>query len=1333
MARLDPFRLSILAAALYCALPAQAQYPIVPAVAPSPVVVGDQYYFAVGIVNDECFGRNFSIESGEIPPGLTAYPTQEPRGLYITGRPTTAGTYQFRVAATPPVGNSCGLPVERRDYTIAVVPFALQPATLSPAALGQSYQASLSVNSQLSSGCFQYQMTGGGMPPGMSFIAPPYENPTITGTPTAAGSFNFRVTVRELECEQSSDFRREISTDYVLDVYGLTTLSLVDGTQGRPYSQQFQDTFPPTPTYTAELPLPAGMTLSPSGLLGGTPTNAGTFVVRVRASSSTLPSGVTGVYTLRVNPPVSLPTSALPDGAIGIPYPPTQVPTSGGTTPILFSIVSGSLPPGLSLSPGRRLASTFSKANPRQAGFPGTSGGILSGTPTSEGTFTFVIRAEEAYGGTAERSFTMAVNGAPAISPPTLPGGVVGVSYSQLLTLSGVSVSAPSFQIESGTLPPGLSLSPSGAITGTPSTQGSYSFAVRTSFQNAIYRRDYTIVIGGSLTFVTPVDLPQGRTGASYSLTFQAAGGVPPYSINNEVVSVPPGMTYNPSTFTLSGTPTTAGNYTIDLILRDSNQPAGSVFRSFRLSVVNGAVITTTSLPSGALNTAYRATLASSGFSLPPTWTIPSSALPPGLVLDPAAGVISGTPTAEGTYPFQVSASTSTQSATPKALQISIGTPSLDFSPESLPAATVGVPYAQSFTPTGGDGTYVFSQPSGAPPPGVSVSTTGAIAGTPTAAGTFRFTVRVTSGARLIEKLITLFVDTVSLDLSPTSLSDATVNSSYNQALVASGGKAPYQFQVSAGSLPPGIVLGQAGVLSGTPTASGAFAFSVLVNDANNKQLVRGFTINVRTSVMITTGSLPDGTEAEAYTATLQAGGGLGPYTFAVSAGTLPPGIALAANGALSGTPTQGGSFNFTVGVTDANQRTGTASLSIRVFSLLSFATTTLPEALLLRDYTAQLAAQGGQPEYRFEIASGTLPDGLIFNNGTLRGAATRAGSFAFDAKVTDSRLRTATRRFVMVVGSGPSVTIQGAPPAGQNGVAYTAQFTVTGGTAPYRWSFTGSLPPGLNLEPSTGLVSGTPTATGTFNFTLRAEDSNNLAASTPFSITIGLGPLPPVSLTTNSTSSGPSDQVGFSLSLATPYPAPVDGVVSLDFKPDRGFDDPAVTFANGARTLTFTVPAGNTQANFTISRTALQTGTVAGMITLASKLTVAGDDVTPNPAPAQTIRIDPAAPVITRLDVNKTATGFELIVFGFATPRQVTQALVRLTPVAGVTLPATDFPVAVTSVFNTWYADSASIPFGSQFRLVLPFAVSESGVIQSASVTLSNSVGNSAPATVNF
>jgi hypothetical protein len=1330
MARIDPLRLSILAAALFCALPAQAQ--IVPAEAPSPVVVGDSYYFTATITGSEC-ALAFSVESGTLPPGLTASPSQEPSRIDFYGRPTTPGTYQFRVAATPFVGNSCSQATVRRDYTIVVVPLTIQPARLSPAAVGVPYEATLSVNAANSFGCFAYQMTGGGLPPGLSFIAPQYENPTVTGTPSAVGSYTFRVTARELECEQSATPPREVSVDITLDVYGLTTVSLVDGTQGRPYAQQFQDSFPSTPTYTAELPLPAGMTLSSGGLLGGTPTSAGTYVVRVRASSSSLPSGVVGVYTLRVNPPVTFPTSALPDGAIGVAYPPTQVPTSGGTTPILFSIVSGSLPPGLSLSPGQRLSSSFSKTNPREAGFPGTSGGILSGTPTSEGTFTFTIRATEAYGGIAERSFTVAINGAPAIAPPSLPGGVVGVSYSQLLTLSGVFSTAPAFQLESGSLPPGLSLATSGAITGTPTTQGSYSFTVRGGVQNTVYRRDYTIVIAGTLTFLTPADLPQGQTGTNYSLTFQAAGGVPPYSINNDAVSVPPGMTYNPSTFNLSGTPTTAGNYTIDLVLRDSNQPAGSVFRSFRLSIINGASITTTVLPSGALNTAYRATLTSSGFSLAPTWAIPASALPPGLVLDPATGVISGTPTAEGTYPFQVSASTSTQSATPKSLQISIGIPSLDFSPDTLPAGTVGVPYAQTFAATGGDGKYVFSQPSGTPPPGLGVSATGAVTGTPTAAGTYRFSVRVASGSRILEKQITLFVDTVSLDLSPASLSDGTVNSAYTQTLVASGGKGPYQFQVNSGSLPPGVTLSQAGVLSGTPIASGSFTFSVLVNDTNNKQLVRGFTINVRTSVMVTTSSLPDGTEAEAYTSTLQAGGGLSPYTFSVSAGTLPPGLALASTGVLAGTPTQGGSFAFTAVVTDSNQRTATASLSIRVFSLLSIATATLPEALLLRDYSAQLAAQGGQPDYRFEIATGALPDGLIFNNGALRGAPTRAGSFTFDVKVTDSRLRTATRRYVIVVGSGPSISIQGTPPAGQNGVAYSAKFNVTGGTAPYRWSFTGSLPPGLSLDPATGLVSGTPTATGTFNFTLRAEDSNNMAASTPFSITIGLGALPPVRLTTNSTTSGPSDQVNFTLSLAVPYPVPVDGVVSLDFKPDRGFDDPAVTFANGARALTFTVPAGNTQANFSVSRTALQTGTVAGLITLASKLSVAGDDVTPSPAPSQTIRIDPAAPVITRLDLNKTATGFELIVFGFATPRQVTQATVRLTPAAGVTLPAAEFPVQVNSVFNTWYADSASIPFGSQFRLVLPFTVSEAGVIQSASVTLSNSVGNSAAASVNF
>ncbi|MBI5084455.1 MAG: putative Ig domain-containing protein [Acidobacteria bacterium] len=723
--------------------------------------------------------------------------------------------------------------------------------------------------------------------------------------------------------------------------------------------------------------------------------------------------------------------------------------------------------------------------------------------------------------------------------------------------------------------------------------------------------------------------------------------------------------------------------------------------RVLPLLVKDGADFTA-SLPGAVINQAYTGTLIATGFLTTPTWALTGGALPPGLTLNVSTGKISGIPTAVGTYAFAIKATTAAQSAGPKSLTITVDYPAVDFAPDILPSGVVGSTYSQAFSPVGGDGTYVFTLRSGALPFGVMLSASGVVAGTPAQAGTFKFVVRLTSANQLIERLITLVVDSMPLELTPAGLPDAYLTENYGQKLLAAGGTPPYGFKLASGALPPGLTLDPAGSIAGVAATAGSYTFTIQLSDSGQKQLSRIYTINVRTLVGIATKSLPDGTQGESYSAQMDAQGGLAPYLYEVAEGALPPGLTLGRTGQITGTPTRAGDFSFLVRVIDNNQRTAMASLAIHVFSALSLAPDTLPAGLPFRDYS-------------------------------FRGAPTKSGTFTFGVLVIDVRKRAVTKNYTVVIGSGPSIGIQGAPPTGQVGVAYLAQFAVQGGRPPYRWSYTGTIPPGTGLSPSSGQISGTPNAPGRFDFTLRVEDAQGLVASTPFSINVTVGGIPQVTFTNLGPSSAPGSQLSFGLAAARPYQLDIQGVVTLSFKPDAGFDDPAVQFASGGRSMTFNIGAGSTVAGFGVPQVALQTGTVAGLITLTLSLNVDGVNVTPSPAPVQTIRIDAAAPVITRLDLNKTTSGFELVVYGFATSRQVAQALVKLAPAPGVTLPATDYPIAVSQVFTAWYGDSASAPFGSQFRLVLPFAVSDPAAIVSATVTLSNAQGSSGPATASF
>ena len=160
---------------------------------------------------------------------------------------------------------------------------------------------------------------------------------------------------------------------------------------------------------------------------------------------------------------------------------------------------------------------------------------------------------------------------------------------------------------------------------------------------------------------------------------------------------------------------------------------------------------------------------------------------------------------------------------------------------------------------------------------------------------------------------------------------NATVGTAYSQQLAVSGGNPPYSWSV--GSLPPGLTLNSTtGVIGGAPTDSGSFNFTVQVTDSARRIATKTFDVTVNPPVLtVTTPSpLPAGMEGTAYSQQLAATGGTPPYTWALSAGSLPAGLDLNPSGLISGTPASPGNFNFTARVTDTDQRTASPGIRPR-------------------------------------------------------------------------------------------------------------------------------------------------------------------------------------------------------------------------------------------------------------------------------------------------------------------------------------------------------------------------------------------------------------------
>jgi uncharacterized protein YhjY with autotransporter beta-barrel domain len=352
---------------------------------------------------------------------------------------------------------------------------------------------------------------------------------------------------------------------------------------------------------------------------------------------------------------------------------------------------------------------------------------------------------------------------------------------------------------------------------------------------------------------------------------------------------------------------------------------AGQVFAQC-VNTVNPPV-----LPAGTVGAPYAQSLTSSG-PTPTTFVVSAGALPAGVTLA-ADGTLAGTPTAPASYTFDVQATDASGCLGTRTYTVAIAAPVITLSPAALPNGTVGVPYAQTATASGGSAPYTFTVTAGSLPTGVVLAAGGALSGTPTVAGAYNYTITATdafgsTGAQTYK--MAMVVPTITV--APATLPAAITGVAYAQTATASGGTGPYTFVVGAGSLPPGLALAAGGALSGTPTVAGSYNFTLTATDAFGSSGARAYALTVAVpTIVLTPATLPAAQVGVAYAQTLSASGGVGPYAFAVTAGTLPGGLALAANGKLTGTPAGPGAPAFTLTATDSNGTTGSRSYTLTV------------------------------------------------------------------------------------------------------------------------------------------------------------------------------------------------------------------------------------------------------------------------------------------------------------------------------------------------------------------------------------------------------------------
>ncbi len=1187
---------------------------------------------------------NWSVVAGSLPQGLTL----DPASGHISGLPTVAVSQPVTVR----VEDSASARHERSfSITMTPPPLVVESSSLPEGRMGQPYSSSLSASG--GSPPYQWSVSSGAPPPGVSLDG----TGSLSGTPGDEGRFQFVARVVDSAGEAAS---ATVTVPVFGPEVGLSLGTTDNNAYGHQYGSDqhtlgldltFNSAIQPLALHLTGFDIDAGDEISVHlngslvGYLTAGPNEAlnagdsialpqanlidGTNRLRLLQKTVGFKWGATGILVSTELTRVTISTTSLTDVTAGVAVS-EQLQASGGVGPYVWTLSAGALPPGLSLS----------------------ASGLISGTPTSQGAYNFSVQATDGQNMGASADLSLRVVGlsgeievqlTPGVTDPGAYGNNYG-SNANALTLvavwqstgNDVALYVTGYDIDwNDEVSVELNGAPIGYLSPGPDNglNSGDVFNIAASSQLAgrnevIFRQrvaGWTWGVTGLRLEeqlvplnVSPTTLADATAGTPYSAQLQA-DGVGPYNWSLSAGALPANLSLA-TNGTISGTTSDQGQHTSTVDVSDSRGATGSAQVTMRVVGLSGEIeiqLTPGTTDTGAYGYNYGSNEHQD--SLVVTWQYTgddvvlnvtgydidwndeiSLELNGSLIGYLTAGPNNGLNAGDA---FPIAASSQLQGRNEvvfrqrvsgwtwgvTGLRLEAQSLPLQVTTTTLPDATDGVSYSEQLNAIGGTGSYTWSLSGGTLPSGLTLSNSGILSGTTSEQGDFSFTVEVTDAQGTTDsQLFALRVVGLSGEIEVQLTPGVTDNGAYGYnygsnehplTLVATwqgtGGDVALhvigydidwndEISVELNGAPIGYL--SPGPNNGL-NASDVFQIAAANqlpgrNEVVFRQSVSGWTWGVTgllisastTPVTISTSSLPDVLEGASVSEQLQASGGIGPYTWSVPPGVLPPGLTLSVDGLLSGTASAQGAFTFTVEVTDSQGLKDSAAITMRVVGPTGTIEVTLTpgvtdpgaygynygssdhDTMLMvswqdtgSDVTLQVT--GYDIDWPDEVAvelNGTLigylsvgPDnGLNSGDVFLINAATqlpgrnevvfRQRVFGWTWGVTGLRLD-----------DQPLIT---SPPLADATVddPYSVQLDASGGVGPYAWALiSGTLPPGMGLS-GDGLFSGTPTAQGVYPFTVEVTDSRGVSATEDLTLrVVGLSGTVEVELTLGITDPG--------------------------------------------------------------------------------------------------------------------------------------------------------------------------------------------------------------------